>query len=173
MPSPTSSGDPGPALAVPSSPGVTAYAPDVDDDQLAAEAEVLVDAMRRAADVAVIGVASWWPRLTSALVTAAESAECPRAVVAEMARKLQVEVLSPEAGQVAADFAVRLSDPGVFARWAALAARDAVFHVAMVRVRTLEARERAQEARAAKSAKPDTEKASPMPAPVEMMEPMF
>lgn len=131
----------------------TALPPDTPDDVLAGVAETFLDAMLSSADVSVIGVSSWWDRATSALETGCAVGDGVRAVTARVAKKLQVGVLSRETAAVVDRVAVQLTDPAVFARWRYLAARDAVYVAAMVRLRRDE-RSAQYKARSTKQAKP-------------------
>lgn len=107
--------------------------PDLSDDGLQAMAERFVDALLSSADVDVIGAVHWWDRAKTALQTGAASSTSWAQCVSTAARKLQIETLSAESSAAVADLGRVLAVPIVFQRWARLAARDALYTVAIVR----------------------------------------
>jgi hypothetical protein len=107
----------------------------VTDDQLIDYAVDFLDAMLRSADVAVIGVNRWWDRAKTALETGCYAGSNVREVTTRVARKLQIDTLQIETAEQIDRLAQALRDPDLFARWRRLAARDAVFVAAMVRLR--------------------------------------
>lgn len=107
-------------------------------------AELFIDAMLSSADVDTIGVTSWWDRAKTALETAAASSTSWPQCVSRAAKKLQIETLSPQSSQTIAELATVLDDPQTFAAWARLAARDAVYTVALVRAAREQRREQAK-----------------------------
>lgn len=109
--------------------------PALTDDQLIDHAVAFLDAMLRSADVSVIGVTRWWDRAKSALETGCFAGSNVREVTTRVAKKLQIETLQLETAETVDRLAGTLRDPDVFARWRRLAARDAVFVAAMVRIR--------------------------------------
>ncbi len=78
-----------------------------------------------------IGPANWWPRATSALVTASGASTIGEAVTTA-ARKLQVDVAAPHADAelLAASDIIAQDYPA----WAQLVDREAVYLIALTRV---------------------------------------
>ena len=130
---------------------------DIPDDALADLAVDFLDAMLSSADVSVIGVTHWWDRAKSALETGCAVGDGIRAVTARVAKKLQIETLSRDTSEQIAVIAGALTDRALFERWRYLAARDAVYVTAMVRLRR-------DERRAARPAPTSPKAASPKPA---------
>lgn len=105
-----------------------------DDDVLADIAAVFLDAVLSSADVSVIGVASWWDRARTALETGCAVGDGVRQVAARVAKKLQVATFTGPSSRTVTTVAGLLTDPGDFARWRHVAARDAIYVTAVVRL---------------------------------------
>lgn len=103
------------------------------DDDLQALAEQFVDALLSSADVGTIGATHWWDRAKTALETGAASSTTWPQCVSRAARKLQIETLSGDSAKTIATMGTILTDPAAYTRWARLAARDAIYTVAIVR----------------------------------------
>lgn len=90
----------------------------------------LVNAMMRSADTDNISPRDWWPRATSALITAAAAAVDYPAMVSTMARKLQIETLTQESAEAVAALRNDIPEWETFRRFAE---RDAAWCVAVLR----------------------------------------
>jgi len=106
--------------------------PDTPPPDLPALAVAWLDALLGSASVDTIGVTNWWPRATSALVTAAATADSYGHAVSTACRKLQIDVLSAHSAKALADLEPQIGPH--LAQWQALAERDAEYLVALTRV---------------------------------------
>lgn len=136
------------------------------DDQLIDHATDFLDAMLRSADVSVIGVSRWWDRAKTALETGCFAGSNLREVTTRVAKKLQIETLQLETAETVERLAVALRDPDVFARWRRLAARDAVFVAAMVRLRRDDRKTARAAAKAADKSADKPKASTPVDAPM-------
>lgn len=100
---------------------------------LAALAVDWLDAILASADVDLIGVGNWWPRATSALATACATAAGYGEAVTLAAGKLQIHVISRDSAQRLAALERRIAP--VFERWRDETERDAVYIVALTRLK--------------------------------------
>lgn len=134
---------------------MTTAPPTLSDDDLHQMAERFVDTLLDSASVDVIGATHWWERARTALLAAASSATSWPQCVAVACRKLQIDTLTAGSSTVIADLGAALTPPDLYSRWARLAARDAVYTVAMVRV-TRDARRAERKARKTPTPQPAT-----------------
>jgi len=92
-----------------------------------------LDALLSSASTDTIGVTNWWPRATSALITAAATADSYAHAVSVACRKLQIDVLSPGSAKTLAGLEPQISPR--LTEWQTLAEQDAEYLVALTRLR--------------------------------------
>jgi len=92
-----------------------------------------LDALLASASIERIGSANWWPRATSALATAAATAESYPHAVSEACRKLEIDVLSLSSAELLAELEPQLVPR--MREWSTCIERDAPYLVAMTRLR--------------------------------------
>lgn len=104
----------------------------------------LTIAMMRSASTDKISPADWWPRAKSALETASATAESFPHLISRMGRKLQLTQTRFETDSSVSSIGQRLSRDADFRRFCVLARRDALFIVAMAKVKRDEQRQEDQ-----------------------------
>lgn len=92
-----------------------------------------LDAVLSSASTDVVGVANWWDRARTAVETAAAGAEHYPHACAIAARKLQIDTYSSESSEKLTALAEAITPR--FEEWRQLCTRDAIYAVALLRVR--------------------------------------
>jgi hypothetical protein len=114
--------------------------PSPTDSELTLLAVRLVRALMRSASAEVIDPRQWWTRAKSALETAASSAESWPDLVTRAGQRLQIDVFAEDTCNSLCSIEQEIGSE--FARFRELAARDALYVVAMAQAER--ARERAE-----------------------------
>lgn len=128
-----------------------------------------VDLMMSCASSDRLGVTNFWPRAQSALVTGASTERRWSGIISRTAAKLEIEdggIYEREAAELAM-LGERLADPDTLARWCELVTSDAVYIVAMCRIR------RTARKAAAPTKKPTKRQATPAQATLDAEEAPF
>lgn len=98
-----------------------------------------LDAILSCADVEIIGKTRWWDRARTALETGAATGTTYSEIVAKTCAKLQITwALGEQSSQTITRIGEALADPARLAAWRELCQRDAVYLVALTRVKRAE-----------------------------------